>query len=159
MKKKLLVTATLVSMICGFFIVIVMANMPGPDPEALWKHITETSPYNKWDYWPDHQGIQSGKAPHGPRHKVFVNGKLLNSSSPPVQYGSIQVKENFTPTGDLAAITVMYKVEGYNPDAGDWFWVKYTPEGKADKSGKVKGCIQCHASRAKNDYILVHEFK
>jgi len=25
--------------------------------------------------------------------------------------------------------TVMYKVEGYNPDAGDWFWVKYSPQG------------------------------
>jgi len=30
----------------------------------------------------------------------------------------------------------MYKVAGYNPGAGDWFWAKYSPQGKADKFGK-----------------------
>ena len=59
----------------------------------------------------------------------------------------------------IKAITVMYKVAGYNPDAGDWFWAKFSPEGKADKFGKPNGCVGCHGTRAKNDFILVHEFK
>ena len=53
----------------------------------------------------------------------------------------------------------MYKIKGYNPNDGDWFWVKYSPDGKADKAGKPKGCIGCHGTRANNDFILVHEFK
>jgi hypothetical protein len=33
--------------------------------------------------------------------------------------------------GELKAITVMYKIKDYNPADGDWFWVKYSPDGKA----------------------------
>ena len=38
----------------------------------------------------------------------------------------------------------MYKTAGYNPDAGDWYWAKYSPDGKADKYGKPAGCVGCH---------------
>jgi hypothetical protein len=53
----------------------------------------------------------------------------------------------------------MYKVPGYNPDDGDWFWVLYGLDGSVKKEGKPAGCVGCHGSRAKNDFILVHEFK
>ena len=108
----------------------------------MWGYITKESPYTKWEFWPDHQGMQPGRAPHGPLHKVFVNDRALDSSQPPVQYGSIAVKENYGKDKELKAITVMYKVTGYNPDAGDWFWAKYSPEGKADKFGKPEGCVK-----------------
>lgn len=65
----------------------------------------------------------------------------------------------YSTSRELKAITVMYKVPGYNPKDGDWFWVKYTPEGTAGPFGKPKGCIGCHGTRANNDFILVHEFK
>jgi hypothetical protein len=137
----------------------VSAEMPGPDPVALWNYITVESPYQNWSFWPDHQGMQPGRAPHGPFHKVFVNDLALNSPKAPVQHGSIEVKENYSKAGELAAITVMYKISGYNPNDGDWFWVKYSPDGKADVAGKIEGCIGCHGTRASNDFILVHEFK
>ena len=137
----------------------VYAEMPGPDPGALWNYITVESPYQNWSFWPDHQGMQPGQAPHGPFHKVFVNDLALNSSKAPVQHGSIEVKENYSKAGELVAITVMYKISGFNPDDGDWFWVKYSPDGKADVAGKIAGCIGCHGTRASNDFILVHEFK
>ena len=69
------------------------------------------------------------------------------------------VKENYGKDKELKAITVMYKTAGYNPDAGDWYWAKYSPAGKADKYGKPAGCVGCHGTRAKNDFILVHEFE
>lgn len=155
MKKKVALAA-----IAAFFVLgtIVFAQMPGPEPDALWNYITKESPYTRWGFWPDHQGMQPGRAPHGPLHKVYVNDRALNSSKPPVQYGSIAVKENYGKDKKLKAITVMYKVDGYNPDAGDWFWAKYSPDGKADKFGKPNGCVGCHGTRAKNDFILVHEF-
>lgn len=136
-----------------------LAEGPKPAPDALWEYITETSPYEQWQFWPDHQGLQPGRAPHGELNRVYVNDRAYNSSKPPVQYGSILVKENHNKDEELQAITVMYKVRGYNPNDGDWFWAKYDTEGNADIYGKPKGCIGCHGTRADNDFILVHEFK
>lgn len=135
------------------------SQTPKADPADLWKYITEKSPYESWEFWPDHQGMQPGRAPHGPLHKVYVNDRAYNSSRPPVQYGSIAVKENYGKDKELKAITVMYKKQGYNPGDGDWYWAKYSPDGKADKYGKPAGCVGCHGTRADNDFILVHEFK
>ncbi len=86
MKKQMTLIVTVIILIFG---TMVSAEMPSPDPDALWGHITKESPYTKWGFWPDHQGMQPGRAPHGPLHKVFVNDRALNSSQPPVQYGSI----------------------------------------------------------------------
>ncbi|MBW2641748.1 MAG: cytochrome P460 family protein [Deltaproteobacteria bacterium] len=139
--KKLLIALSCVVFVLGIAIgSTVFAEMPGPDPDALWS-------------------MQPGRAPHGPLHKVYVNDRALNSSRPPLQYGAIEVKENYSPAKELKAITVMYKINGYNPKDGDWFWVKYTPDGKAEKFGKPKGCIGCHGTRAKNDFVTIHEFK
>ncbi len=158
--KKVILLATISLLFCSFLIgSIAIAEMPKSDPAALWNYITKVSPYQKWSFWPDHQGMQPGRAPHGPLHKVYVNDKALNSAKPPVQYGSIQVKENYSKAKELKAITVMYKIDGYNPGDGDWFWVKFSPKGKAQKFGKPQGCIGCHGTRDKNDFILVHEFK
>lgn len=134
-------------------------EMPGPDAEALWNYISKVSPYTKWSYWPDHEGMQKGRAPHGVKHKVFVNKQALDSTAPPLQIGAIQVKENYNKAEELKVITVMYKVKGYNPGDGDWFWAKYSPTGKTQKAGKPKGCISCHSTRVANDFVLVHEFK
>jgi hypothetical protein len=135
------------------------AEMPETDPKALWTYITKISPYQKWEHWPDHEGMQPGRSPHGFLHKVYVNDRGL-ASSPPVQYGSIQVMESYySKIRKLKTITVMYKSHGYNPYSGDWFWVKYSPTGISQISGTPAKCIGCHATRVKNDFIIVHEFK
>lgn len=156
--------SVIITLICIIPLTAVLAStasaeLPGADTAALWAYITKVSPYTQWSFWPDHQGVQPGRAPHGRLHKVYVNDRALNSSRPPVQYGSIEVKENYDNSMNLKAITVMYKVHDYNPDDGDWFWVKYMPDGTAETSGKPDGCIGCHGTRANNDFILVHEFK
>ena len=156
--KKIIVACILltISFIC---INRVFSEMPPADPMKLWEYITKESPYKEWKFWSDHQGMQPGRAPHGILHKVYANDRALNSLKPPVQYGSIQVKENYNKAKELKAITVMYKVYGYNPSAGDWFWAKYSPEGKAKPYGKPDGCVGCHGTRANNDFILVHDFR
>jgi hypothetical protein len=72
--------------------------------------------------------------------------------------GSIVVKDNFMPDGMLGATTVMYKVEGYNPEASDWWWAKFMPDGSVDMNGMAQGrvemCIGCHAGGADNDYLM-----
>lgn len=149
-------------MLAAFFITVgiatAIAGMPGPDADALWKHMTQENPYTEWSYWPDHTGMRDGMAPHGAKHRVFVNSKALWSESAPLKYGAIVAKENYNAEGKLMAITVMYKIKGYNPEAGDWFWAKFSPDGSVGNSGKPGGCIGCHSQRADNDYILVHDF-
>ena len=158
MKKNLFIGFVML-LVALFTVPVVMAEMPGSDADALWNYISKVSPYQNWSFWPDHQGMQDGRAPHGPKHKVYVNDNALTSKTPPLKYGSIQVKENFNKAGELLAITVMYKIKDYNPGDGDWFWVKYSPDGKTAKAGKPAGCIGCHGTRAKNDFVLVHDFK
>lgn len=158
MKKITQMCGFMCFVFCCLFSSYVYADMPEADPGELWNYITKVSPYKEWRQWLDHQGIQPGRAPHGPLHKVYVNENAFNSPKPPVQYGAIVVKENYSKTEELKAITVMYKVIDYNPKDGDWFWVKYTPQGKAKPFGKPAGCIGCHGTRAHNDFILVHEF-
>lgn len=132
--------------------------MPKADADDLWMFITKENPYKQWGYFDDHKGLQKGDAPHGSMHIVYANDKVLMSTKEPAQYGSIIVKENFNDAKKLMAITVMYKKQGYNPSKGDWYWVKYTPEGKAGPAGKPAGCIGCHSARADNDFVMIHEF-
>lgn len=53
----------------------------------------------------------------------------------------------------------MYKEKGYDAEHNDWFWAKYTPDGKVDAEGKVKACYDCHGQRKDNDYIWTGEIK
>jgi len=71
-------------------------------------------------------------------------------------------KGNYMPDKKLAAITVMYKVVGYNPEIGDWFWARYTPDGKVEaegKSGMADMCIGCHGKAKGNDFLFTGALK
>jgi hypothetical protein len=63
------------------------------------------------------------------------------------------------PGKKLAAVTVMYKVKGYNPDAGDIFRMKFLPDGKIEASGKVDMCIGCHTKAMENDFLFTGKVK
>lgn len=129
-----------------------------PDPDALWNYMQE-SDYTSWGYFPGHEGMQHGDAPHGKYHKVFVNEAGLSSRAAPVRYGTVIVKENYTGSKKLAAITIMAKIRGTNPDGGDWYWVKYTPRGKAEKAGAPAGCVRCHGAVQRNDYVFLYNYR
>lgn len=126
--------------------------------DVLWDRITEEADYTNYEFWPGHEGLMPGQAPHGAYHKVYINALLLNAL--PIENrtapdGSIIVKENYSPDQTMAAVTVMAKVEGYNPEHGDWFWAKYSPQGEVQAEGKPDGCISCHAGMKSNDYVII----
>lgn len=135
------------------------SSMPGPDARELWQYIAVHSSYTSWAFWQDHKGLQKGAAPHTPQHRVFVNDTGLSSEKQPLNFGTIMVKENLDNDSRLKSLSVMYKIKGYNPVAGDWFWVRYSPEGKVERSGKMQGCIGCHSTVKDNDYLFSHTFK
>jgi len=126
--------------------------------ERLWERIFTESPYERYAFWPGHEDVQLGQAPHGIFHRIYTNKDLVSSlprADKKAPYGSIIVKENLNSEKELVKITVMAKVEGVDPDNGDWFWAVYTPEGKEEASGSLRGCIGCHEGMAENDYVIV----
>ncbi len=149
--------------------------LPEADGDAVMEYVLQTNDYTAWASWPsddvnieDFSGLLPGQEPHGVAVRIFVNDRALaaierddfNGILPP---GSIVVKENYMGTveepGDLAAITVMYKVDGFNPEANDWFWVMSAPEGAVDAAGAVDMCIACHAQEGNSDYLLRYQLQ
>lgn len=135
------------------------APEPGANAEKLIEYITKYNPYRAWELWPEKGRLYKGTEPHGALLTTFVNNAAYFSikKKKGMSAGSIVVKENYSADKKFAALSVMYKIKGYSPEGGDWFWAKYSPDGKVEASGKVKGCIDCHAKRKNNDYIFTGE--
>ncbi|MDC7234207.1 MAG: cytochrome P460 family protein [Spirochaetales bacterium] len=126
--------------------------------ERLWERISEEAPYEDYSQWPGHEGLQPGQSPHGAWHRVYANKPLVDAlpvADGTAPYGTIIVKENFTSSRELDKLTVMAKVEGYNPENNDWFWAMLSPEGEVLAEGSPGGCISCHSGMKYNDYIII----
>ena len=127
--------------------------------ERLWERISEEAPYESYSFWPNEEGVQPGQAPHGPFHRIFVNRPLRDSipiADRTAPDGSIIVKENLNTSQELVSYTVMAKVDGYDPENGDWFWAVYGPDGMVRAAGAMDSCIVCHEGLVRNDYIIVY---
>lgn len=126
--------------------------------QALWDRITVESNYREYSYWPGHEGERPGQSPHGPVHRIYVNRTLLDAlpiADRIAPAGSIIVKDNLNSARELNAITVMAKVEGFDPEHDDWFWASYGPDGTPRGAGALDGCIACHDGVSANDYVIV----
>ena len=135
---------------------------PEASGKAVWDYITEESNYKNWELWPGKGELYPGQKPHGAFLTTYVNDEALSSvkeKKGKMEYGSIIVKENYMPDKTLAAITVMYKVKGYDPENNDWFYAKYSPKGEILAEGKVESCRNCHGVKKDNDYIFTGELK
>lgn len=118
--------------------------------------------YQSWQLWPGKTKLYPGRHPHGALLTTYVSAgafKAIEGKSGNIPAGEFIVKENFTPDKALAAVTVMYKLAGYNPEGGDWFWLKYAADGTIQKEGKVGGCIGCHAAVKTNDWLFIGPVK
>lgn len=125
----------------------------------LWQIIGQDKPYAEYGFWSGLEGIMKGQSPHGALVRTFVNDHALNPGLEGYPYGSIIVKENFMADTTLAKLTVMYKVKDYNPEAGDWFWAVYGPDGTAEMEGKIQSCISCHGMHQGDDFVLLRSLK
>ena len=130
------------------------------DPQGVFRYIKVLVPYSDWDLWPGKGKLYKGRHPQGSHLTTYVNdkGMLAVRRGEPMQPGSFIVKEVYTPEKKLAAINVMYKVAGYNPGTGDWFWGEYGSNGAVRKAGRVQECINCHAAKKANDFVMTEDF-
>lgn len=145
-------------------IVLAMSHgkMPAAEGKALYEYITQTNPYQQWSMWPGKQKLYPGTEPHGALLTTYVNDVALKGFKKwdgGLPDGAIIVKENYMPDKMLAAVTVMYKKAGFNPQAGDFFWLKYTPDGKIEAEGKVEMCIGCHGKAQGGDFLFTNDKK
>lgn len=139
------------------------ARAPQPDTmgAGMWSFLQEVDYQGSWQLWPDKGQLYQGQEPHGMLLTTYLNDlahDALTNQAGSMPDGAIVVKENYAPDSTLAAVTVMYKKDGFDPEHNDWFWVKFLADGSVDMEGKaqgrVQGCIQCHGGKADNDYIM-----
>lgn len=153
---------------CGLFVAgasLVLAgggSLPKAEGDAVYTYITQTSPYRQWALFPGTKELYTGKHPHGALLTTYVNEVALSgiqTKAGTLADGSIIVKENYMPDKMLGALTVMYRVKGYDAEAGDWFWAKYMANGQVEAAGKVGMCSGCHAAVIPNDWVFTGPVK
>jgi hypothetical protein len=138
------------------------SELPAAEGKAVYDYITKDNPYHNWALFPGKDQFYKGQHPHGALLTTYVNHVALDGIKQKVGSladGAIIVKENYMPDKTLGAVTVMYRVDGYDPEAGDWFWAKYNADGSIAKEGKVAGCIGCHTAAINNDWIFTGPVK
>ncbi len=128
--------------------------------EDFLSYITEVKPYKEWDLWPGTEKMYEGTEPHGVLLTTYVNKQALKGIEQGMLEqgmpdGSIIVKENYSADKELINVTSMYKRKGYNPEAGDWFWIVHTPDKEVDNAGKIGMCISCHSQMEHRDYLFI----
>ena len=139
------------------------AARPDTTGAAVWTHLREADYRAAWALWPGKGELYPGNEPHGMLLTTYLNPTALdalNGDAAAMPAGAVIVKENYMPDSTLAAITVMVKAPGYNPDHNYWFFSKHLPDGALDRTpegmpmeGRLTGCQSCHAARAANDYL------
>lgn len=133
------------------------AAPPDTTAAALWAHMTAATYQESWQLWPGKGRLYQGQEPHGMLLTTYLNPAALNavtSRAGSMPAGAIVVKENYMPDSTLAAVTVMYKARGYDPERNDWFYVKRLADGTVEAAGRVEGCQNCHGTRSANDYLF-----
>lgn len=146
------------------------SRVAAPQPsfeQKFWTYL-QSSHYKNWAPVPGKTGgAYAGQSPHGAMLKMYLNRTAVGQPGE-LPAKSILVKENYGADGKtLMAITVMYKTQGYNAEGGDWYWVKYRPDGKVDVkatptgsvklAGKPTGCIECHAAAEGGDFAFFND--
>jgi hypothetical protein len=154
-----------------FFIVLslvftgmILAQGKGPAAKgaSVWDYLKRAGFAKSWKMWPGTTATYQGPEPHGAFLTTYVNDtalKSINAKKGKFADGSIIAQENYSKDKKLKFIAVMYKVKGYNPQGGDWFWAQYKPDGRIESEGKVDECIKCHVAQKGNDYVYTSKMK
>ncbi|WP_406659889.1 cytochrome P460 family protein [Methanolobus sp. ZRKC3] len=123
----------------------------------LYSLMTGDGGYAEWNLFPGTVELATSAGVHGDQVTIYVSDNAydaIEAGETTMPAESIILKEGYDSDGELEELVVMYKVEGYNPDDGDWFWALYSPEGDVSAEGKVSGCINCHQKKRSNDFVF-----
>ncbi len=151
----------------------------------FWDYLIGNN-YKQWAPVPGKKAsYYTGQVPHGTMLKVYVN-RIAAGDINGLGQGSIIVLENYLADRSLKSISVMYRTKGFNPDARDWYWIEYKPDGtvveKLEKqpevhvvsategavgklaspgkirlAGKASSCIACHQKAGGGDFFFSND--
>lgn len=132
--------------------------------EERFYNFLASAQYQNWAPLPPAGGdFYPGEGPHGAFLKIYAN-RIAASSPKELPHGSILIKENYArDRATLMAITVMYRAKGYDQKNGDWYWVKYDPNGRVSRmndmpiAGRVKMCAECHSGAGGDDFVFAND--
>lgn len=130
--------------------------------KAVWDYLKKEGYAKTWKMWPGTTVMYPGPEPHGAFLTTYVNdaaAKAIAGKKGKFSAGAIIAQDNFSKDKKLKFISVMYKVKGYNPKEGDWFWAQYKPNGRIESEGKIDECIKCHVAQKTNDYVYTSKLK
>lgn len=131
-------------------------ELPGTNAGSMMSYLEQVDYQSWWELWPGFGEKYLTGGTHSIRLTTYVNPPAhaaIIGKEGALPADSIIVKENYTDDGEFTATTVMYKVEGYNPEHNDWFWLKVLADGTVDQEGRPDGCQVCHSELKANDYI------
>jgi len=108
----------------------------------------EIAHYKTWKQPVGYEDFEPSVHPLPAFVKYYVNDAGMNSFDKPVD-GSVFVKEQFDKDKQLIGLTVMKKIEGYDPDNNDWFWAIANTDSHITNAGRLNSawtsnCIDCH---------------
>lgn len=133
----------------------------GLDAPKFFLYLTKDTPYTRWRLWPNRGSAAPAPEPHGPFVATYVNPAAYEAigKREGMAFGSVIVMESRDAANNLKNLAVRIKIKGYNPEAGDWYWFEYAPDGTASAEGKAGACIGCHAKVRANDFVMTAPVK
>ncbi|MCH7705442.1 MAG: cytochrome P460 family protein [Chloroflexi bacterium] len=137
-------------------------DLPDPVGSAVWNYLQDVEYQDNWTLWPGKGELYEGGEPHGMLFTTYLSPPAIDAltdKAGSMPAGAFIIKENYTADAVLAALTVMYKVDGFNPEHNDWFFAKIAADGEVVAEGQVEGCQACHGAAAANDYVLTASLK
>jgi hypothetical protein len=135
---------------------------------SLWRHLVrEKAPYTRWASPPGKEGLRKAERPHGPLVRTYANAVAVADlkNLPP---GSILILEDYAEgQKERTGIEVLYRVKGYDPKDGDWYWMKFREDGTVVRTppdqggrpiaGRVTSCIDCHRKAGGGDFAFSND--
>ena len=115
------------------------------EAQTLEKQIAD---YQAWQTPSWVEGYQTSRHPVPAYVRYYVNDLGMSDIDHPPN-GSIFVKEQFDEDKRFLNLTVMKKIDGYDPDNADWYWAITDADRKVTNAGKLdtswtSSCISCH---------------
>jgi len=133
-----------------------------PTGAALFRSITEVDPYTNWAQFPEAEGVVPSLPPHGEMSETRINNVVVSGMenfSGTLGDGAIIVKRSVGgDTDEAEALTIMWKVSGFDPANNDWFWANITESGVVNAQGTIETCVRCHNAARGNDFVFLHQF-
>lgn len=120
---------------------------------TLWEKIRG---FKTWSNPPGFEDLTEGDSVHGDYVRIYANATAIADMAN-LPTGSIVVKEGFhDDQGDLKAITVMERIDGFSEDSGNWFFSRFDTAGNASKINSTS-CIRCHRKADDGDFSFAND--